>query len=124
MEILDTIWSFNTEHINVKVVALPEYCSDLSWDDSGEVQDKINSGEYVEFTACAIVTCTTTGEELASDYLGSCIYENFVDFRDNVGMNQRGHGSYFSDMVKTVCSEARRTILDRQHIYSTLVVNH
>jgi hypothetical protein len=64
---------------------------------------------------------TAEGEdiELASDYLGNCVYESlrsFADHRECARQNRdyeaRGDagrcGSYFSGMISTVISEARQ----------------
>lgn len=45
---------------------------------------------------------------LASEYLGQSIYEKPADFRDHFGMNNKGYGSYFSQMVREAISNARK----------------
>jgi hypothetical protein len=56
------------------------------------------------------------GQEVGADYLGQSIYENVSDFRDHIGMNTRGHGSYFSDMVRGAVAEARKNLADRPRL--------
>lgn len=65
-----------------------------------EVSDKIDSGEYVHFLAK--VTASKNGIELSSDYLGSCVYNSYMEFVE--------HNDYFADMVTTVVDEAKEVI--------------
>ena len=106
------IWKFRTKRFTTIVTAEPEWDLDLSWDDTGEVSEKIDSGEYEVF--CAKCDVLLDGNEIASDYLGQCIYANIDDFRDHIGMNGKGHGSYFSDMVRAAIAEARLYIRDME----------
>ena len=62
----------------------------------------LESGETVMF--CAKVTAFKNGIELASDYLGACIYECEEDFYIKY------KDCYFADMVNTVISEAKEDI--------------
>jgi hypothetical protein len=81
---------------------------DLSFDEDGTAREKIDSGEYEAFDVVAEVL--RNGQVLADSYLSECIYENPEDFQDHKGMNHKGHGSYFSDMVKEVCQAARKQL--------------
>ena len=99
------IWQFKTARFMVEVTAEEESCFDLSWDKGGSVADGIESGEFEVF--CAKCAVYFEGKEVASDFLGGCIYENIADFKNNSGINATGCGSYFSDMVKSAISEAR-----------------
>jgi len=114
----NVIREFETKNFRVIVDAVQDDYPDMSWDDGGEVQDKIDSGEYVLFCARARVIEKNTGAELASDYLGGCIYESlqaFMNHRECAAQTRelraKGQdaicGSYFSDMVHNVCTEAR-----------------
>ncbi len=118
---LDTIRTFRTANFDVTIDALEDYDLDLSWDDTGEVLAKLQSGEYVAFCVRARVTHPEFGE-LATDYLGGCIYASPAEFQDHreCGKHTRELrakgsnavcGSYFSDMVKNVCREARLKLL-------------
>lgn len=100
-EALAIIRLFRTPNFTVVVEALQEYELDLSWDDTGEVARKIDSGAYVAFCAHAYVQHHTLGV-IADDYLGNCIYDDYESFA--------GRNDYFSDMVYTVCREAREHI--------------
>jgi len=120
MDTLGTIREFHTGQFTVIVDALPDPDGDLSFDETGEIMADIESGDLILFAARARVIHRDLGE-IASDYLGSCIYKNFDAFMDhkecgvqNKEWAARGDrarcGSYFSDMVATVCSEARQAI--------------
>ena len=53
---------------------------------------------------CAKITAEKAGIELASDYLGGCIYESSEDFYTKYKTE------YYSDMKKTVIEEAQREV--------------
>ena len=101
----DEIWRFKTKRFTILMTAKEEHDLDLSWDETGEVLEKLESGEYQVFMAkCSVLL---DGNEIGADYLGQCIYSNPLEFRDHIGMNLKGHGSYFSDMVRQAIVEAR-----------------
>jgi hypothetical protein len=111
-----TIRRFKTRNFVVIVDAIEEDQLDLSFDDTGEVRAGLESGKFIAF--CARARVYLNGAELASDYLGGCIYESldaFMDHKDCGRQNreyaskgERGRcGSYFHDMIRTVCKEAR-----------------
>jgi len=103
---LGIIREFKTPNFTVVVDAVEDDSPpDVSWDETNTVLKKIDSGEYVLF--CARARVFFKGEEISSDYLGSCIYTSLDIFQDHKGMNHKGHGSYFSDMVHTVIREAK-----------------
>lgn len=123
MNTIGTIREFETRHFRVIVDAVEDPDLDLSFDETGEVMDKLDSGEYIGFSARARVIHDEHGE-IASDYLGSCIYDSlsaFEDHRECAEQNRQLRasgsnavcGSYFADMVKTVCEEARQEIAYR-----------
>ena len=110
------IRQFKTKNFTVIVDALPEDSLDLSWDDTGEVADKLDDGEYVAF--CARVRVLYHGMELSSDYLGECIYFDISEFQNHraCGRQNREYaaqgkagrcGSYFSGMIHQAIREAR-----------------
>lgn len=112
---LATIREFRTPNFRVEVTAEPEFDVDLSWDDTGEVAEGLDSGRFIVF--CAKAACYgPDGEELATDYLGQCIYESFNAFMDHKGIKLlgEGYGSYFSDMVRNVCDEGRKAFAESQ----------
>jgi hypothetical protein len=109
MQTLETIYTFRTRNFCVKVEALPEYEPDLSFDESGETAEMIERGDWLCFSVRA--SLSSHNSDIAEDYLGNCIYENFSDFRDNIGIGKhKGCGSYFSDMVRQVIKEGRENM--------------
>lgn len=110
----ETLWTFKTARFTVKWQIEPAYCEDLSWDETGETKANLESGLWFCFDSRVVIYCD--GREVGSDYLGQSIYENPRDFRDHIGMNARGHGSYFSDMVREACREARKTLANTPRI--------
>ena len=127
---LGNIRTFETANFKVVVDAEEELDLDLSFDETGEVAEKLDSGEYIAFCAHAYVI-GPDGEELAHDYLGDCIYESIEAFMDHrqVGEQNREYerqgvtgrcGSYFSDMVSNVIEEARKAIADKRETYNNL----
>lgn len=121
---LGTIRKFHTANFTVVVDAEEEFDLDLSFDDTGEVAEKLDSGEYIAFCAHAYVL-GPNGETLADDYLGGCIYQDLESFMDHRACGRRNKeleasgetarcGSYFTDMIHEVCSEARKEIAKLQ----------
>lgn len=102
------IYSFKTKRFYIYAEALPEEFPDFSFDETGETARQIDSAELECF--CVRVATYCDGLEIAADYLGNCIYAKARDFRDHFGLRRNGHGSYFSDMVKSVVSETRKKL--------------
>ena len=115
-----TVWTFKTKRFTVALILSPCYDLDLSWDESGEVVKKIESGDYIPFDSELRVSLD--GRTLASDHLGQSVYDDVSDFwtahRDTDPMNRncsimhaaRGNvmiGHYFPDMVREAIREAR-----------------
>lgn len=113
----ERIWEFRTKNFLVAFDAEEEFDLDLSFDDTGEISEKINDGELVAF--CAAVRVYYRGAEIACDYLGQCIYESADAFRDHIGRNAKGYGSYFSDMVREAIREARKALADAPRLRVT-----
>ena len=110
MRYAETLWTFETANLIVKWDVAPDLDVDTSFDETGEVDEKLSSGEWVAFESHVYVVHKETGTVLCEDYLGGSIYEDPKTFRDHFGMNANGHGSYFSDMVRTACAEARKQL--------------
>lgn len=106
----ETLWTFETSQYIVKWDIMPDDDCDLSFDETGEVADKVASGFYMCFTSHIYVEHKETGLTLGEAYLGGSIYENPKDFRDHFGINAKGYGSYFPQMVREAIAEARETI--------------
>lgn len=116
---MGTIREFRTRQFTVIIDAIEDDAPDLSFDNTGEVRAGLESGRYVIFTARA--RAFHLGVELASDYLGGCIYESLDAFQDHkeCGAQTRklraeGNaavvGSYFAGMVSEVCRTARKAL--------------
>lgn len=71
-------------------------------EDAEETRAQLEDGALVMF--CAKITASKNGIELASDYLGGCIYKDEKDFINN--------DCYYGDMVRTVIAEAKQAIID------------
>ena len=74
----------------------------FDYDDKAQEQeliDNVESGEWLYF--CAKVTACKEGVELASDYLGACVYEGETDFKAS---------GYYEDMCNIAISEAKEVI--------------
>lgn len=102
------MWEFSTSSFTIVWTVEPCYDLDLSWDDDGSVREGLESGRYVAFDSA--VTVYYRGREVASDYLGQSIYEDPSEFRDHIGRNRKGYGSYFSDMVRQAIHAARKEL--------------
>lgn len=106
---METLWSFQTKNFRVTWSIEPDHDCDISFDETSETRDKLASGEWQCFSSKVAVFYD--GNEIGADWLGGSIYANPADFRDHIGMNSKGHGSYFSDMVRAACREARAHML-------------
>ena len=105
MNSFDTLWTFNTKRFSVVLECELEQDADISWDDTGEVAEKLESGEWTNF--CFRVRVLFDGNDIACNYLGNSIYADPADFRDHIGSKGKW-GSYFSDMVHQSIDEARK----------------
>ena len=110
MPYFETVWSFSTARFTLFLEAAIEPDPDISWDDTGETQENIALGTWTNYLFR--VRLEMDGIEIATDYLGNSIHANASEFRDHIGIKKLGenYGSYFSDMVRQVCSEARQII--------------
>lgn len=94
-----------SEGFTIRFHAMPEYSHPRdSFDDTchdiAEICRKIDNGTYVWFVAK--VTASKAGVELASDYLGACLYDSYQQFVTDNG--------YYADMKARVIEEAKQTI--------------
>jgi len=96
-------------HFEINFYAEPEYesLSELFPDDTeeeiAEMEKNIENCKLVYF--CAKVTASLCGIELASDYLGGCVYDSYEQFTEL-------DGDHYSDRKDTVLRNARTTIND------------
>lgn len=126
-------WQFRTKRFRVALEVNPEHGYRYDGDDeSGEIQAKLDSGEYVAFESAVVVYLD--GIEIAANYLGGSVYaademaEFWTGHRDPDPMNRncsemraaRGDhvviGHYFPDMVREAIAEAR-DILRARSVY-------
>lgn len=105
--------TWRTKRFTVSLDWAWEDYPDLSWDDTGEVTAKLNSGEWGNYTFRVRVLCD--GREISADYLGNSIYASPEDFyREHIGIRAQGPGvgCYFTDMIATAIGEARKALCD------------
>lgn len=92
----------NVKGINIFFEALPEELS-LSEHLPEETPESIEKIAAKNEIFCAKVTAWAAGIELASDYLGGCIYPSHEDF-------YKAEGDYFDDMVANVIEKAKEEL--------------
>jgi hypothetical protein len=171
---IGTIREFKTQNFHVVVDAVEEFDLDLSWDEDGSTREGLENGTLIAF--CARARVFLRGKEIASDFLGGCIYKSLEDFADHKEcgkqnratlkregrfqiyrkarpylsclsasdkLKSRGFstreraeawaktnakeayeifetgkcGSYFADMIATVCQEARKAVTELKDTY-------
>ena len=171
---IGTIREFKTKNFHVVVDAVEEFDLDLSWDEDGSTREGLENGSLIAF--CARARVFLRGKEIASDYLGGCIYKSLEDFADHKEcgkqnratlkregrfqiyrkarkyescllptdkLKKRGFatreraeawanskqkaayeifetgkcGSYFADMIGTVCQEARKELQNMKDVH-------
>ncbi|GGD03547.1 hypothetical protein GTQ45_02050 [Pyruvatibacter mobilis] len=103
----ERMWTFETERFLVAWDITPCDYLDLSWDDTGEVREGLESGHYVAFDSRVAVYLD--GQMIGADYLGQSIYADPADFRDV--------GGYFGDMVREAVREAREALRSLKDIH-------
>lgn len=104
------MWSFKTAHFRVEwLVERDALNTDyMDPDLANECRTKVRSGEWKCFTSTIRVVHLATKNVLSESYLGNSIYADPSEFRDHFGMNGKGYGSYFSDMVREAIADARK----------------
>lgn len=113
------IREWKLSRFTVRMEAIEESDIDLSFDETGEVLADLEAGLLVSF--CAKASVLLDGNEIASDYLGSCIYKTYADFMDHAECAAQNReyarkgdparvGSYFSGMIKGVVADAREYV--------------
>ena len=78
---IGTIREFKTKNFHVVVDAVEEFDLDLSWDEDGQTREGLENGTLIAF--CARARVFLRGKEIASDYLGNCIYKSLEDFANH-----------------------------------------
>lgn len=119
------VWEFNTDRFKITLdIELDNGYRYDGDDPDGEVQSKLNDGEFIAFDSIVTVFCDDM--EIASDSLGGSVYDpdEMSDFwtahRDSNPMNRNCSlmraarrdgtciGHYFPDMVSQAIKDARR----------------
>lgn len=113
----EVMWQFKTRNFTVQWLISPCYDLDLSWCETGETRENIASGMWTAFDS--EIRVLFRGTEVGAACLGQSIYENPSDFRDHIGMNAAGHGSYFSGMVREAIAEARKNLANIPEMRTT-----
>lgn len=111
------MWSFKTANFTVTWLIEDDdlYLDFMDKETAEECREKVQSGEWQCFNSVIRVEHRQTRTVLAESFLGNSIYANPNDFRDHFGMIPKGHGSYFSDMVREALAEARECFNKLQH---------
>lgn len=119
------MWKFKTASFRIVAMIEQDYDLDLSWDETGETREKLESGEWQSF-GTTVTVYTKDGHELASDSLWGSIYAEpwdfFTEHRSADPMNRncsamrQARGAavtichYFPDMVTGVVRQAREAL--------------
>lgn len=131
----ETVWSFKTARFTVKLKIAEDRGYRYDGDDpTGEIQAKLDRGEYIAFDSCVAVALD--GLEIASDCLGGSVYaadevsEFWTAHRDPNPMNRNcsimraRHPAgpmvsichYFPDMIAQAIAEARSLLAGAPHM--------
>ena len=111
------MWQFETQNFRIVASIEPDEDCDFSFDESGETQAKVESGEWEVFQTAVRVYLRDA--EISADYLGGSIYSDPREFfREHIGLaarsraDGRNYGCYFPQMVREAISEARKALAD------------
>lgn len=126
MSAWENLWKFETARFKVTLDWEWEQYPDISWDETDETRENLESGKWGCYSFR--VRVTVDGRELSVDYLGNSIYEDVTKFvtahRDPNPMNRncsimraaRGGNvcicHYFPGMVSEAISAARKALCD------------
>jgi hypothetical protein len=110
------LWTFRTRRFTVSLILEQDYGYQYDGDDEdGEVQAKLDSGDFVAFDSK--VSVELDGVEIAADYLGGSVYADTQDFVcEHYGLAAKSradgcnYGAYFPGMVRQAISEAREYV--------------
>lgn len=104
------MWTFKTKNFKVEWIIDPDELDTRHFDSdlAKACKQKVRSGEWKCFMSEIRVSTRYKNIHLASEYLGQSIYAKPEEFRDHFGMNIKGHGSYFSQMVRDAIHNARK----------------
>ena len=116
---MQTMWTFSIGRFQVRAEIKPCYGLDLSWDESGEVAEKLDNGIFEAFDTR--VTVYLNGVKIGENWLCESIYENPEDFfTEHYGLAAKSradgvtYGAYFPGMVSEAIAEARAWLADAE----------
>lgn len=121
----ELIKEFRTTNFRIVLDAVEDYDVDLSFDEDGSVRKGLENGSLVAFSARA--TVYFNGHDLATEYLGGCIYKSTDEFWDlrEVGEQNRKFeangeagrcGSYARQMISEAIAQARGVVKAMQNV--------
>lgn len=104
------MWKFATKNFTILWLTEPDTLDTAYMEKAlaKECRAKVNSGKWKCFSSEIRVVENGSKRVLGSAFLGGSIYAKPEEFRDHFGMNRKGHGSYFSQMVREAVAEARK----------------
>ena len=118
------MFRFETANFVIRATIQTDYDVDISYDETDETRDKLESGEWQSFGT--IVTVSHKGIELGQDSLWGSIYadprEFFTSHRDSDPLNRncsimrKAKGDnvsichYFPDMIRGAIAQARNAL--------------
>lgn len=125
-----TVWTFDSGRFTIRLRIEPEYGYQYHGDDEGgEVQAKLDSGEYVAFGS--IVTVELGGVTIGEDSLWGSVYAegeesefwtahrtSEPEYRNTLAQKAQNRviGHYFPDMVRQAVEQARGFLRDAPHV--------
>jgi hypothetical protein len=125
----ETVWQFSTANFRVALEIAPEDMDPVDSFSEAEDVEAVRSGKWEWFCA-KVAIYGPTGDELASDYLGACAYEQVSDFYEEhrkYATERRAAkaqgvcmGSYFPDMVRQAIAGARSEWQRQQSLLATV----
>jgi hypothetical protein len=102
---IGTIREFKTKNFHVVIDAVEECDLDLSWDEDGSTREGLDNGSLIAF--CARARVFLRGKEIASDYLGNCIYKSLEDFADHIECGRQNRATLKREGAFQIYRKAR-----------------
>lgn len=128
-------WRFETAHFVVVATIEQDYDVDISFDETSETLEKLQSGEWQAFATIVTVYAKASGAKLGSDALYGSIYaeprEFFTEHRcadplnRNSSIMRAAHGEstaichYFPEMVREAIRETRKSVVNLPRLRQT-----
>jgi hypothetical protein len=99
----ERMFSFETATFLVEAFISPDQDLDLSFDDSGETAEKLESGEYQAFATDVTVTHKPTGIVLATESLCGSVYSDPREFFTDHRNSPAEHRNTLANKARGVC---------------------